>query len=373
MRKIPVNLRSSRYEIVIGSEILPRLGEALAKLGIKGRIIVISDFTVGRLYGGVVKHSLRAKGLRSDIITIPSGEKTKSLEMAKKLYKKLLELKAHRDCTLIALGGGVIGDLTGFVAATYMRGVDLVQVPTTLLAQVDAGIGGKTAVNLEEAKNIVGVFYQPGLVFSDTSALITLPAKEIRNGLAEVIKYGIIKDQKLLEYLEKQALGLRSPKILKPGDFKQLLGVWENIVSMSAAVKAKIVMADEKETKGQRLVLNLGHTVGHAIETISEYKGVSHGEAVAVGTIAALKIAEKMKLTGSSVTGRIKKLVEAVNLPVAIKEMDADDIITKLILDKKVRDGKIVFVLPKSAGSVAIRNDVPVKFVREALKEMGAK
>lgn len=372
MKKIPLHLRSSQYEIVVGSEILPKLGDALAKIGIKGRLIVISDFTVGRLYGGVIKNSLRSKGFKSDIITIPSGEKTKSLEMAKKIYKKLLELKVHRDCTLIALGGGVIGDLTGFVAATYMRGLDLVNVPTTLLSQVDAGIGGKTAVNLEEAKNIVGVFYQPRLVFIDIATLITLPASQIRNGLAEVIKYGIIKDLKLFEYLEKQVLGLKSPKILKPSDFKQLLDIWERIVATSASIKAKVVMSDEKETKGPRMILNLGHTIGHAIEALSEYKGITHGEAVAIGTIAAFKIASKMKMVDHDTVDRVKRLISAVNLPIFIKDMEADELITKLILDKKVRDGKIVFVLPRRIGSVVIRNDIPLKYVRESLKEIGA-
>ncbi|MCX5748667.1 MAG: 3-dehydroquinate synthase [Candidatus Saganbacteria bacterium] len=372
MRKIPVRTSSAFYEIIVGSQILSKLGEALTKLKLKNRVIVISDFTVGRLYAGVVKHSLRSKGFKSEIITIPSGEKTKTLEMAKKLYKKLLELKAHRDCALIALGGGVIGDLTGFVAATYMRGVDLINVPTTLLSQVDASIGGKTGVNLEEAKNIVGVFCQPRLVYADTAVLITLPAKELRNGLAEIIKYGVIKDFKLFEYLENKVFGLKSPKLLNPGDFKDLLGTWENIISISASIKAKVVAADEKETKGQRVILNFGHTIGHALEALSEYKGITHGEAVAIGMVAALKIANKMKMIKADTEDRIKKLISAVNLPVSIKGIEADDIITKLILDKKVRDGRINFVLPTRIGSVIIRNDIPVKILRESLKEIGA-
>lgn len=373
MRRVSLKLKSGSYDISIGSQILSKLGQSLANAKVHPRIVVISDNTVARLYGGTIKHSLRASGFKSDMVLLPSGEKTKSIEFAKRIYKQLLEMKVHRDSALIALGGGVIGDLTGFVASTYMRGVDLVQVPTTLLSQVDASIGGKTAVNLEEAKNIVGTFYQPRLVFSDTACLITLPPKEIRNGLAEVIKYGVIKDAELFSVLEKQVANLKAPKLSGAKDFTSLLSIWENIIFRSASIKAKVVMEDEKETKGPRMILNFGHTIAHGIEAISEYKGITHGEAVAIGMVAASIIATKMKLLNPASADRIIKLISAVNLPAVIKDMDCDDIITKLILDKKVRDGKVVFVLPVRIGAVAIRNDVPIKYVREALKSIGAK
>jgi 3-dehydroquinate synthase len=373
MKKLRLSLKHCTSEIVIGQGILPKLGKHLAEAGLSRRAVVICDSTVSRIYGAVVKHSLRSSGFSSEIISVPSGERSKSLELAKKLYKKLLELKVHRDSVIIALGGGVVGDLSGFIAATYMRGVGFVQVPTTLLAQVDASIGGKTAVNLEEAKNIVGVFHQPRLVFSDVAALITLPASEVRNGLAEVIKYGMIKDPSLFAFMEKQVLGIKNPRLTDPKEFKKLLGVWEKIVASSAGIKAAVVARDEKETKGPRMVLNFGHTIGHAIEALSDYKGVSHGAAVAIGMLAAAKISLKLKLCKEDTVKRLETLVAAVGLPSGIKGLDAEDIIAKLILDKKVRDGKVIFVLPRSVGSVVIKNDVPVRAVWEVLKQMGAK
>mgnify|MGYP001213500731 CR=1 FL=1 len=373
MKKLRLALKYCTSDIIIGQEILSKLGKYLADAKLPRRVVVISDLNVSRIYGPVVKHSLRSAGFRSDIIAVPSGERSKSLETAKKIYKMLLDLKVHRDSAVIALGGGVVGDLSGFIAATYMRGTDFVQVPTTLLSQVDAGIGGKTGVNLEEAKNIVGAFYQPRLVFSDMAALITLPASEIRNGLAEVIKYGVIKDPSLFAFLEKQVLGIKNPKLTDPGEFKKLLGVWEALVFASARIKAAVVSLDEKETKGPRMMLNFGHTVGHAIEALKDYKGISHGQAVALGMIAAAKISVKMRLCKEIVPQRIEALVSAVGLPSGIKGLDAEDIIAKLILDKKVRDGKVLFVLPKAVGSIVIRNDVPVRILREVLRQMGAK
>ncbi|MFA5104753.1 MAG: 3-dehydroquinate synthase [Candidatus Margulisiibacteriota bacterium] len=373
MKKLRLALKHCTSEIVIGQEILPKLGKYLAEAKLPRRVVVICDTTVSRIYGAVIKHSLRSSGFKSDIIAIPSGEKVKSLELAKKLYKKFLDIKVHRDSTVIALGGGVVGDLSGFVAATYMRGIDFVQVPTTLLAQVDASIGGKTAVNLEEAKNIVGAFYQPKLVFADVAALITLPPSEIRNGLAEVIKYGIIKDAALFSFVEKQMLGIKNPRLTNPKEFKDLLGVWEQIVSRSAGIKIGVVASDEKETKGPRMLLNFGHTIGHAIEALNDYKGITHGQAVAVGMLAASRISLKLKLCREDVVKRLEALLSSVGLPTEIKGLESEDIIAKLILDKKVRDGKILFVLPRTVGSVVIRNDIPIKVVREVLKQIGTK
>lgn len=373
MKKIRLALKSSVSEIIIGQEILPKLGKYLAEIKTPSRVVVICDSTVAKIYAPVVKHSLRVNGFKSEVLVVPPGEKVKSLEFAKKLYKKLLSLKVHRDSTVLALGGGVVGDLSGFIAATYMRGVNLVQVPTTLLAQVDSSIGGKTAVNLEEAKNIVGSFYHPAIVVSDVAALITLPASEIRNGLAEVIKYGAIKDPSLFSFLEKQVLGIKEPKLTDPKEFKSLLGVWEQIVGRSAHIKASVVLSDEKETKGPRMILNLGHTIGHALEALNDYKGITHGQAVATGMLAAAKISLKLKLCKEDTVKRLESLLRAVNLPVAIKGLEVEDIVAKLILDKKVREGKVIFVLPRSIGSVVIKNDVPLKVVREVLKQMGAK
>ncbi|MEK7376211.1 MAG: 3-dehydroquinate synthase [Candidatus Margulisiibacteriota bacterium] len=373
MKKLWLRFPDKSSEIVIGSDILSRLGGELLRKSFSSRAVIISDPIVNRLYAPIVRQSLKAAGFKTESLIIPSGERNKSLAIAEKLYHNLIKLKISRDCVMIALGGGVTGDLVGFVSSTFMRGINFVQVPTTLLAQVDAGIGGKTAVNLPQAKNIVGTFYQPSIVFIDVSTLITLPAKEIRNGLAEIIKYGVIKDARLFEYLEKQVLGLKNPKLLNPSDFKELLGVWENIVERSAGIKAKIVEADEKEIKGGRMILNFGHTIGHAIESLLEYRGVSHGEAVAIGMAAASRIAYKLKMISERSVKRLIALIEAVNLPSTIsRKIEAEDILAKLILDKKVRDGKINFVLPASIGSIRVRSDVPVKILREALKETGA-
>ncbi len=373
MKRISVSLPGSKYDILIGSQMLSNLGDFLSKLKLPNRVIILCDSTASKLFAGVASHSLRSKGFKAEVLIIPSGERNKSLESAKKIYSKLIEMKVGRDTVILALGGGVTGDIAGFVSATYMRGTHFIQVPTTLLAQVDASIGGKTAVNLEEGKNIVGVFHQPSMVFCDVSTLITLPSKEIRNGLSEIIKYGVIKDAALFALLEKQVLELKTPKLTDTKDFKKLLDVWEKIIHSSASIKAKVVMIDEKETKGQRMILNFGHTIGHAIEALSDYKGVSHGEAVAIGMAAAAKIAVKMKIASKNTEERILRLIKAVNLSCGVDGLHSDDIIAKLILDKKVRDKKIIFVLPKSIGSVVIRNDVPVKVLKETLKEMGAK
>ncbi len=370
MKKISLKLSSSKYDIVVGEGILPKIGSYLADLKLPSNVVVISDSNTSKIYSSIIKHSLRSKGFKSEMLQLPQGEKVKSLDYAKKLYDELLEMKVGRDSTIIALGGGVIGDLSGFLSATYMRGINFIQVPTTLLAQVDASIGGKNGVNVEKAKNIVGTFYHPRLVFCDVSTLITLPAKELRTGLAEVIKYGVIKDASLFGYLERQVLGLKNPKLLDPKDFKNLLSVWENIISRSADIKAKVVMADEKETKGPRMALNFGHTIGHAIENLSKYKGITHGEGVAIGMVAASTIAFKMKMINEKTLNRITALIKAVNLPCKIEGISADDIISKLITDKKVKDGKIVFVLPKSIGSVVMRNDVPMRVLKESLRSI---
>lgn len=350
------------------------LGRALRGAGASTRIIAITDHNVGRLYGQVLRHSLRSSGFKPEVLVIPPGEKQKSLKNAEKLYHALTSLKAAKDTTIISFGGGVVGDLAGFVAATYMRGIRLVHIPTTLLAMVDSSMGGKTGVNLDEGKNLVGSFYQPSLVFCDVSHILTLPEKEMRNGLAEVIKYGIIKDPQLFALLEKHVKGLKNPRLDRPKDFKGLMHLWVRIIERSASIKARIVELDEKEQKGPRMLLNFGHTIGHALEALMGYTGISHGEAVAVGMAAASRAALRLRMIKAGELARIVSLIEAVNLPSRIsKNLKADDIIAKLLLDKKVRNGKVNFVLPRSIGSAVVRNDIPVRTIKEALKETGAR
>ncbi len=373
MREISLTTKVSLCKIIVGQDILQKVGKILRQNNFSQRIVIITDSNVAKIYLPVLKHSFRTNGFKSETIILTPGEKAKSIENAKILYKKLIELEIHRDDAIVALGGGVIGDLAGFVAATYMRGINFVQCPTTLLSQVDASIGGKTAVNLEEAKNIIGVFYQPKFVFCDIASLITLPPSEIRNGLSEVIKYGIIKDKNLFLFLENRLNGIKTPKLTDFNDFKKILDVWENIVYSSARIKAKVVETDEKEISGERMILNFGHTIGHAIEVLNGYRNITHGQAVAIGMLAATKISLNMGLCKEIVVKRLEKILELSGLPTIIKNLEADDIIAKLILDKKVRDGRILFVLPKKIGCVAIKNDVPVKILRMVLKQLGAK
>ncbi|MFA5097394.1 MAG: 3-dehydroquinate synthase [Candidatus Margulisiibacteriota bacterium] len=374
MNKTRVRLKGASYDVLICDGEMNALGRALRNAGASTKIIAISDYNVGRLYGQVLRHCLRSSGFKVELLLVPPGEKQKSLKNAEKLYHALASLKASKDSSILSFGGGVIGDLTGFVAATYMRGIRLVHVPTTLLAMVDSGIGGKTGVNLDEGKNLVGSFYQPSLVFCDVSHILTLPEKEMRNGLSEIIKYGVIKDPQLFALLEKHVKGLKNPRLDRPKDFKGLMHLWVRIIERSASIKARIVEQDEKEQKGPRMLLNFGHTVGHALESLMGYSGISHGEAVAVGMAAASRAALKLRMLRSSDLDRIISLIEAVNLSARIpKKLKADDIISRLILDKKVRNGKLNFVLPRFIGSAVIRNDVPVRTIREALKDTGAK
>ena len=374
MNKTRVSLKGASYDVLICEREMGVFGKALRFAGASTRIIVITDYNVGKLYGQGLRHSLRSSGFKPEVLLVPPGEKQKSLKNAEKLYTALASLKASKDSTIIGLGGGVVGDLAGFVAATYMRGLRLVHIPTTLLAMVDSSIGGKTGVNLNEGKNLVGSFYQPSLVFCDISHILTLPEKEMRNGLAEVIKYGVIKDPQLFGLLEKHVKGLKNPRLDRPKDFKGLMHLWVRIIERSASIKARIVEADEKEQKGPRMLLNFGHTVGHAVEALLGYTGISHGEAVAVGMTVASRAAFRLKMIKASELARITSLIDAVDLPSRFsKKLESEDIIAKLILDKKVRDGKINFVLPRCVGSAVIRNDVPVKVIREALKETGAR
>ena len=292
------------------------------------------------------------------LLELPPGEKHKSLSAAAAVYDKLIDLKVNRDALIIALGGGVIGDLAGFAASTYMRGVDFIQVPTTLLAMVDASIGGKTAVNHHKGKNLIGTFYQPKLVLIDTDVLATLPPKELKNGLAEVVKYGVIKDPKIMSMLE--------------GNPKVTPAFWQKLVYLCARIKAGVVSKDEREISGYRMILNFGHTIGHAVESITKYKKFSHGEGVAFGMAAASLVALKMKLIDRKKYDRIIGLLERLKLPVKAR-VSAARILNSIKLDKKARSGKVRFVLPVSIGRVTIRENVPENIIKKALLELGCK
>ena len=372
MDKIRVNLGENSYNINVGSGTLKEFGATLKKVSSYEKIVIITDPLVNELWGGMLRSSLKSEGFSFDVIEIPRGERYKNLQVAFKIYDKLVQLEIHRDCCIIAFGGGVIGDLAGFVAATFMRGTYLVHVPTTLLAQVDSSIGGKTSVNHPKGKNLIGVFYQPLFVHCDVEALTTLPQKEISTGLAEVIKYGVIEDEDFFKVLEANSHHLNTKAFEDVDTLKAALKVWQTIVTESCKIKARIVEQDEKE-KGIRMVLNYGHTIGHAIETVTKYSMYNHGEAVAIGMVAAAMISREMGILDEAAVNRIKTLLEKLKLPTSVDGLSANKIINGLKVDKKIREGKIKFVLPKKVGKVEIRDDVPIPIVRRVLKVLGCK
>lgn len=355
MRKIKVRLGSNSYEIHIGSGILMHTGHQLKENGFAGKLIIITNPIVKRLYGDTLKQNLTQGGFSVTILQVPDGEKQKSLDTAGRLYYELSNFYAERTTPILALGGGVIGDLTGFVAATYLRGVPLIQIPTTLLAQVDSSIGGKVAVNHNQLKNKIGAFYQPRLVISDISTLSTLPQKELTNGLAEVIKYAVIGDNEFFTYLERNLDGIKSLD-------ERLL---EEIVYRSAKIKAEIVEKDEKDL-GLRNILNYGHTIGHAIESASDFR-VEHGKAVALGMLAAGRISNKLGLLDKNELIRLKGIIQRADLTTELPNLEVEKIIQAIKHDKKILRGKIRFILPKALGSVFITDEVSLSLVERVL------
>lgn len=358
MKTIKVRLGKRSYPIYIGVE-LGDLGQVLRKYPFARKAVIISNQLLDDLYGEILTKGLKNAGYRARTLVVFEGEKYKSLSQAKELYSQLLKEKIERFSPLIAFGGGVIGDLTGFVAATFLRGIPLIQVPTTLVAQVDASIGGKVAVNLPQGKNLVGAFYQPSLVWIDLKVLKTLPAEEMRNGFAEVIKYGVIKDGKFFGYLEQwlSDIGHQSTKFL------------EEVVYRSCQIKAEIVEKDEREESGLRRILNFGHTFGHALEAVSKYRGYTHGEAVAIGMVCASRVALEMELIKKEETERIIDLLRKAGLPTEwpFKKFGFRKVFPYLEHDKKVKGEKINFVLPVRIGKVVIRDDVPKRIIQKVL------
>lgn len=353
MSKIKVNLGSRSYDIVIGTNILPKLASYIHRYSFS-KIVVITDSNVNKLYAKAISKALA----KFDVlpIIIPAGEKHKNLYTASAVYDMLVAESVHRDALIVAFGGGVIGDLAGFVAATYMRGVPFIQVPTTLLAQVDASIGGKTGVDHKNGKNLIGAFYQPKLVFIDTQLLNTLPPREVKTGLAEVVKYGVIKDKNIFDML------LNNPKATSK--------FWEEIITRCAKIKAEVVSKDEYEKTGLRMILNLGHTFGHAIEAVSGFSRYTHGEAIALGMSAAARLSYKLGILKPDTLSPIETLLSKLKLPLST-DLPLEKVFKALMLDKKVKSKKIRFVLPVSIGEVVIRDNVPEKLIKETLKEIG--
>ncbi len=361
MKKVRVKLGSNSYNILIGSGLLMQTGLALKEIGCDDKLIIVTDPTVKSLYGNTLKQSLAGSSFKVISLEIPEGEEQKSLETAGRLYGDLTNFYTERTTPILALGGGVIGDLSGFVAATYLRGVPLIQIPTTLLAQVDSSIGGKVAVNHGRLKNRIGAFYQPRLVISDTSVLKTLPNGELSDGLAEAIKYGVIQDGELFTYIENNLDKIKS------FDDRAL----ETIVYRSAKIKAEVVEKDERDF-GLRNILNYGHTIGHAIESVSDFR-VRHGEAVAIGMVAAARISSRLRMLDKSEVNRIKGIIARAGLPTKLPNLELKRLIQAMKHDKKILQGKLRFVLPKAIGEVFITDEVTPALIEEVLVEQNEK
>jgi 3-dehydroquinate synthase len=355
MRTIAVAVPDHPYEVRVGRGLLG-LAEHLPELAGAERAFVITDANVGALYGERVAAALSDAGLPSVPLTVAPGEATKSLESAAVLYQQLSVQECHRDDPIVALGGGVVGDLAGFVAATYMRGVPFVQVPTTLLAQVDASIGGKVGVNLGRGKNLVGAFHQPRRVIADVETLGSLPDAEFRSGLAEVAKYGFAVDPSILDVIERSLGDImqRDPDLL------------EDLVARCAQAKADVVGEDEREL-GRRAILNYGHTLGHALEGLDAYRGRLHGEAVAVGMAFAARLSADLGYAEPALVSRHLRILASLGLPHGADGLDLEQVLEVMRMDKKYRQG-LRFVLLEDVGHPRLVADVPEAAIAKALE-----
>lgn len=347
MKTLTVGLADRSYPIIIKEGLLAEVGPDLKERNIAKRFVIISDNYVAELYGEALLGSLKMAGLDVDLLTYPRGESSKHLATVADLSSKLANLGVDRKDGLVALGGGVTGDITGFLAATYMRGISFVQAPTTLLAQVDSSVGGKTGVDIPEGKNLVGAFYQPKAVYIDSLVLNSLPEEELLNGLAEVIKYGVIYDADFFRFLAENRQGVLA----------RSLPVLEEVIGRCCAIKAAVVEKDEKESNLRR-ILNFGHTIGHAVEAASNFD-LAHGLAVAIGMVAASRLARAKKLLSEEGIVAIETLIRQYGLPTEVPgNLDRTKIKFYLTTDKKAVSGRPFFVLPTEIGKVIITDDV---------------
>ncbi len=342
MPKITVQLEDRSYPIVIENGLLDTVGARLASLGFVGQAVVVTNSVVNALYAKRFMSCLKRAGLSPFAITLPDGERYKTLKTVSSVYDALVKHRVERTTPVIALGGGVIGDMAGFVAATYLRGVPFIQVPTTLLSQVDSSVGGKTGVNHPDGKNLVGAFYQPMAVFIDPETLNTLSEREFKAGFAEVIKYGVIGDEKFFCFLEKNAKTLiqRGPALIKA-------------IKRSCEIKAAVVASDERES-GLRAILNFGHTFGHAIEATAGYGRIKHGEAVSTGMLLAARFSFKQGLCGAEVPGRLEKLLLTLGMKTRMPRLSVPALMRAMTLDKKVSAGRLRLVLLRGIGRVDV-------------------
>ena len=355
-----VTYSSGSYPILVGWGLLNGLGDRLVGLGLNRPAYIISDDRVFPSYGRAAQRSLQRSLIEAHCFIVPAGEQSKSLNLAEAIYRWLAERRAERGHAVIAVGGGVVGDLAGYVAATFLRGMPFIQVPTSMAAMVDASIGGKTAVNLPQGKNLVGAFYQPRMVLADVSCLSTLGKRELAEGWAEAIKHGLILDAELFDIFEERAEELMD---LRPD-------ISAEVIRRSVAIKAGVVSEDERETLGRRILLNYGHTIGHAIESATGYSQYMHGEAVSVGMMGAARVSQGMGLITEEVVQRQRRLLERFGLPTLARDVDRQQLFQAMSLDKKTEGGSIRWVLLEGLGRSVVRRDVPAELVEEAVQEL---
>jgi 3-dehydroquinate synthase len=360
-KSVSVPLGDRAYHLTIADGALKQIGDiALRALGSKTRrLAIISNSHVDGLFGKTVERSLRAAGFGIEKHLIGDGERAKSLRTAERVWSFLIAQRFERNDGVIALGGGVVGDLAGFVAATYQRGMNYIQVPTTLLAQIDSSVGGKTAINHQLGKNLIGAFHQPRAVVIDPHVLVTLPPREFRAGLYEAIKYGIIRDAALASFIshERAKINALDPLALT------------TLIARCCEIKAEVVTADERES-GVRQILNYGHTVGHALEAVTAYRRLKHGEAIGYGMKCVAQMAEEMEILSAADRAWIAEEVDALGSLPKIDDLDSAEVIAAMAHDKKVAAGKVKFILPTEVGQVVIRDDVPAPIIRRAVRDL---
>lgn len=347
------------YPIYTGHDILSMIAPVASELRIPERIVIITDPNIEYIYASPIQSNLLNFGFKPLIVTIPSGEAYKSLDTVRYVYDKMHKAGCRRDTAIMAVGGGITGDLAGFVAATYYRGLPFVQVPTTLLAQVDSSVGGKVGVNLPYGKNLVGAFYQPRFVFIDVKTLTTLPERELHSGMAEVIKYGVILDKELFEILEKNIDNLLQPDI----------GLFPDIIERCCSLKASVVEQDEKES-GYREILNFGHTVGHAIEALTQYAVLTHGEAITHGMIAETHISINHCGLPQDDARRICLLLNRLSSPPLPDNLDEEQVYQTMFSDKKVRSGAIRLSLINSLGEVTFGETPEEHYIKQSIRKL---
>lgn len=354
---VPVELSERSYNIEVASGTLGDGARQLVDLCDPEHVVVITDSNVGPIYLPSLKQGMAELRIRHDVFTVPAGENSKSIERLNELWEELLQCRTDRSSIVVALGGGVVGDLAGFVAASFGRGLRFFQIPTSLLAQVDSSVGGKVGINLSTAKNMVGAFWQPVGVLVDIAVLETLPDREYQAGLAEVVKYGVIMDSSFFEFLEDhvEELQKREPDVLRI------------VVARCCELKAQVVCEDERETSGRRAILNYGHTFGHAFEALCGYGTILHGEAVSMGMICASRLAQRMGWIDEQATLRQIELLEKLGLPVSPPELDGLQVLDSMRTDKKTARGKLRFILPRRIGHVELVGEIEDSMVLESI------